>query len=470
MITPTTMPSPPITIKPLERPFDVTFPGKTASGEDIPPIPGSKSLTNRALLLAALAKGTSTLTGVLFSDDTRVMMKALQDLGFTLDIDEPNHTVTVQGQGGNIPAKQANLFLGNAGTAMRFLTAACSLGEPGSTYTLDGIPRMRERPIGELVKLLVEQLGADIEYLGNEGYPPLRIRAKGLSGGDVHIPDVMSSQYVSALLQVGPCCNNGLTLHFKKSTVSWPYVEMTVQLMCRAFGADIPPYGGEAGHFITVKPVAYKNTSHVIEPDASNASYFLAAAAITGSKVTIKGLGFHSLQGDAMFGRLILQEELGAECSSDDTTTTIRGTNRLMGDKNIPLNDMPDMAQTLGVIALVADGPVKIENVGNLRVKETDRMAAMQTELTKLGAKVTVEGDDITITPPPGGKITPAAIDTYDDHRMAMAFSVIGLAQPGVTINDPDCVNKTFPDFFKYLEYLRQPPAPGSPPQDQPKG
>lgn len=448
------MPSPPITIQPLERPFDVTFPDPR---KGVPPIPGSKSLTNRALLLAALADGKSTLTGVLFSDDTRVMMKALQDLGFKLEIDEPNTTVTVHGQGGVIPNPTADLHLGNAGTAMRFLTAACCLGKPGSVYTLDGIPRMRERPIGELVEPL-RQLGANIEYLGNEGYPPLRITACGLAGNAVSIPDVMSSQYVSALLQIGPYLKNGLTLNFQKSTVSWPYVVMTMNLMCITFSADIPLYGGEQGHSITVKPQKYRCTNYLIEPDASNASYFLAAAAITGSRVSIKGLGFKSLQGDAAFDRLILGEELGAECLPDNASTTLRGTGIVSGNKHIPLNDMPDMAQTLGVVTLVADGPITIKNVGNLRVKETDRMAAMQTELTKLGATVTVSGDDITITPPPGNKITPAAIDTYDDHRMAMAFSVIGLAQPGVTINDPDCVNKTFPRFFEYLEYLRQSP------------
>lgn len=448
------MSSPSITIQPLEHPFDITFPDPA---KGIPPIPGSKSLTNRALLLAALAEGTSTLTGVLFSDDTRVMMKALRDLGFVLDIDEPNTTVTVHGQAGAIPNKTADLRLGNAGTAMRFLTAACCLGAPGSVYTLDGIPRMRERPIGELVEPL-RQLGANIEYLGNEGYPPLRIHACGLAGHAVHVPDVMSSQYVSALLQIGPYLNNGLTLHFEKSTVSWPYVVMTMNLMCMIFGVDIPPHGGELGHSITVKPQNYHGADYLVEPDASNASYFLAAAAITRSRIKIKGLGFKSLQGDAYFDRLILGAELGAECLPDNTSTTIRGTGNVWGNKRIPLNDMPDMAQTLGVVALVADGPITIENVGNLRVKETDRMAAMQTELTKLGASVTVNGDDITIVPPPGNRITSAAIDTYDDHRMAMAFSVIGLAQPGVTINDPDCVNKTFPDFFKYLDYLRQPP------------
>jgi 3-phosphoshikimate 1-carboxyvinyltransferase len=447
------MPTAPITIQPIDRPFDVTFPDVERG---IPPIPGSKSLTNRALLLAALAKGTSKLTGVLFSDDTRVMMKALKDLGFTLDIDEPNTTVTVHGQGGRIPAKKADLHLGNAGTAMRFLTAACCLGEPGSVYTLDGVPRMRERPIGELVEPLRE-LGANIEYLGEEGYPPLRIHAKGLRGGDIHIPNVISSQYVSALLQVGPYCGNGLALHFKESTVSWPYVEMTAKLMCTGFDADIPPYGGKAGHYIAVNPKAYKRTQYAVEPDASNASYFLAAAAILGCEVTITGIGFHSLQGDAMFGSQILTD-LGAECSTNNESTTIKGAMTIRGNKHMPLNDMPDMAQTLGIVALFADGPITIANVGNLRVKETDRMAAMQTELTKLGAHVTVHGDDITINPPPGGKITPAAIDTYDDHRMAMAFAVIGLAQPGITINDPDCVNKTFPEFFKYLDYLRQPP------------
>lgn len=446
------MPSPPITIQPLERPFDITFPDPSRG---IPPIPGSKSLTNRALLLAALADGTSKLTGVLFSDDTRVMMKALQDLGFVLDIDEPNTTVTVHGQAGTIPNQQADLYLGNAGTAMRFLTAACCLGTPGSVYTLDGIPRMRERPIGELVEPL-RQLGANIEYLGKEGYPPLRITACGLASNQLTLKPTLSSQFISALLQISPCLTNGLTINFDGPVTSEPYVRMTLRLM-QLFDAnadanqDMTSASGKAG--------GYKPFDYVIEPDASNASYFLAAAAaVQGSRCTVKHLGTTSLQGDVTFVNEL--GVMGGEVNLSDTQSSL-STSRASHLRGLSkdLNHIPDAAMTIATLAVLAEGPTTIRNVGNWRVKETDRMAAMQTEVTKLGATVTVNGDDITITPPPGGKITPAAIDTYDDHRMAMAFSVIGLAQPGVTINDPDCVNKTFPDFFKYLQYLRQPPV-----------
>jgi 3-phosphoshikimate 1-carboxyvinyltransferase len=448
------MPSNPLTIQPIEHPFDVTFPDVNAPGGGIPPIPGSKSLTNRALLLAALADGKSTLTGVLFSDDTRVMMKALRDLGFTLDIDEPNTTVTVQGQAGKIPTTKANLHLGNAGTAMRFLTAACCLGEPGSVYTLDGIPRMRERPIGELVEPL-RQLGAKIDYLGNDGFPPLRIHACGLAGGQLKMEPTLSSQFISALLQIGPCLQHGLTIDFKGPLTSEPYVRMTLKLISM-FGADTHDYL-EMNQAV-VNTSGYTGLDYTIEPDASNASYFLAAAsAIPGSQCNIKTLGSQSLQGDIAFGGVLNEMGAAFEVSRSDVCVSSTSSSRLRG-VTLDLNHIPDAAMTIATLAILAQGPTTIRNVGNWRVKETDRMAAMQTELTKLGATVTVLGDDITITPPPNCKIIPAAIDTYDDHRMAMAFAVIGLAQPGVTINDPDCVNKTFPDFFKYLGYLRQPP------------
>ncbi len=463
------MPCPPITIQPLEQPFSVTFPDPR---KEIPAVPGSKSLTNRALLLAALADGKSTLTGVLFSDDSRVMIKALKDLGFALKVDEPNHTVTVHGQAGKIPARQADLHLGNAGTAMRFLTAACCLGEPGSVYTLDGIPRMRERPIGELVEPL-RQLGADIEYLGNEGYPPLRIAACKLKRCELEMKPTLSSQYISALLMAGPYMEYGIKLTFSGPITSKPYIDMTTKLM-RVFGVIsdeaaakpriiLPESSPQLTYSRRLK--GYVPTDYQVEPDASSASYFLAAAAAKpGSTCKISGFGADSLQGDSQ-----LVEVLGYMLHKNDDFdpwnkvnqppfVTISSTSRLRGYMN-DLNHIPDAAMTIATLAVLADGPTTIRNVGNWRVKETDRMAAMQTELTKLGAKVTVDSDDITIEPPTGGKITPAAIDTYDDHRMAMAFSVIGLAQPGVTINDPDCVNKTFPDFFKYLDYLRQNPA-----------
>lgn len=432
-----------LTIAPLPGPFDAT----------IRP-PGSKSLTNRALLLAALAEGTSTLTGVLFSDDTRVMMRALQQLEFTLDIDEANTTVTVEGHGGTIPAQSAELHLGNAGTAMRFLAAACCLGGPG--FFLDGIERMRERPIGQLVDALRE-LGGRIEYCnargrGREGYPPLWIdNFPGLDGGSIRLLPTLSSQYISAILQVAPCTTLGVTIEFEGAITSRPYVEMTLRLMER-FGVTATVAVDYSR--IEIKPSVYHAIDLDIEPDASNASYCLAAAASYGACV-IEGLGNKSLQGDARFAEIL--KHMGARVTVESHRIAV--SHKQLCGIDIDLNAMPDAAMTLATVAVFADGPTTIRNVGNWRVKETDRMAAMKTELQKVGATVEVNGDDITITPPPEGVITnpKEGIDTYDDHRMAMAFSILGLRPggPGITINDPGCVAKTYPGYWEDLEKLR---------------
>jgi len=417
--------------------------------------PGSKSLTNRALLLAALAEGETTLTGVLFADDTNRMLEALQQLGFTLDIDEENHTVTVHGQSGVIPAKQADLNLGNAGTAMRFLAAALCLGE--GTYTLDGIPRMRERPIGELIDPLRE-LGAEIEYLGETGYPPLKINADagpdGFAGGFVTLKPTLSSQFISALLMTGPCTERGVTVSFEGEITSLPYIKMSLKLM-EHFGAE-HAWGGPKNNAVRVTRGQYRARPYTVEPDASNASYFLAAAALVpGSSCTITNLGSESVQGDAEFCDIL--GLMGCNVTQRLTSTTVAAPEQgqLYG-VDVRLHRMPDMAQTLAVIALFAQGPTTIRKVGNLRVKETDRLEALRNELTKLGATVKIKGDTIRIYPPEGNVLTPAAVDTYDDHRMAMAFSIAGLAAPAgtVTINDPDCVNKTYPNFWDDLQKL----------------
>jgi len=425
-----------LTITPVDH-FDVT----------IDDLPGSKSLTNRALLLAALAGGASTLTNVLFADDTRVMMAALGKLGFKLEVDEPSRTVKVHGRGGKIPADDAELILGNAGTAMRFLTAVCCLGQ--GKYQLDGIARMRQRPIAQLVDPL-RTLGAKIEYLGEEGFPPLEIDACGLAGGPVGVCPTISSQYVSALMQVGPYCKNDLMLCFDAQPVSIPYIHMTARLMERFSGKL--QITDDCMCITVEKSSGYHPLDHAVEPDASNASYFLAAAAITPmSTMTVTKLGRESVQGDAAFAHVL--GKMGATVQQDAQQTWIKGPHRLAG-VDVDLNAMPDMAQTLAVVALFAEGPTVIRNVGNLRVKETDRLTALQVELTKLGARVSVEGDDLHIEPPAGNVLSPAAIDTYDDHRMAMAFAVAGMRSEGVTINDPACVNKTFPDYFDYLKRL----------------
>jgi len=430
---------PSLTIQPLAGPF-----------EDTLHPPGSKSLTNRALLIAALADGPSTLSGLLLSDDTRRMLEALTTLGLDVDLDEEHHSATITGLGGKIPAKQATLDLGNAGTAMRPLAAACCLGPRNAKYTLDGIARMRQRPIGELVDPL-RQLGGKIDYLGDDGFPPLEVRGGGLKGGRVELGATLSSQFVTALLLVGPLMRNGLTIAFTDHVTSRPYVELTMGLMNR-FGVQV-----EVDREFTtlrVEPGSYPATRYHVEPDASNATYFLAAAAaIPGSRCTIEGLGQSSLQGDAMFADVLAQ--MGADVDyTDDTITCCALAGSKLQGVDVDLNDMPDAAMTLATLGALAEGDTIIRNIGNWRVKETDRMAAMQTELNKLGCTVTIDGDDLHITPPASGKITPAAIDTYDDHRMAMSFAVIGLPRQGVTINDPACVNKTYPEFFTDLRRL----------------
>jgi 3-phosphoshikimate 1-carboxyvinyltransferase len=414
--------------------------------------PGSKSLTNRAVLLAALSSGRCELTGLLCADDANRMREALIALGIDWQATDPT-TAIITGNGGTFPNADADLFLGNAGTATRFLTAACCLGQ--GTRTIDGIARMRERPIGQLVDPL-RQLGAEITYSGNDGFPPLTIKAGKLNGGNITLQPTLSSQYISALLQIAPYLPGGLTIHFDGQPISIPYITMTLALMHR-FGieADVTP--GFAS--ITVPQGVYKPINLQVEPDASNASYFLAAAAITpGSKCTIEGLGFRSVQGDAGFAEVLQLMGAAVICEPDSITVIAPPAGEKLVGIDIDLNHMPDMAQTLAAVAYFADGPTTIRNVGNLRVKETDRMAAIQVELMKLGATVDIEEDDIIITPPVDPMVRAdesVTIHTYDDHRMAMSFAVIGLRKPGVVLEDPTCVNKTFPDFYDYLQLLR---------------
>jgi 3-phosphoshikimate 1-carboxyvinyltransferase len=412
--------------------------------------PGSKSLTNRALLLAALGTGESTLLRPLLADDTYRMLEALAALGFAPRVDQDGQSVRLAGKGGRIPAPEAALKLGNAGTAYRFLTAACCLGS--GSYTLDGVERMRQRPVAQLIDGL-RAIGGGIDYLGADGFPPLRVRGGGgLRGGELAMPPTLSSQYISALLQIAPCCRQGLSIYFDGPVVSRPYVEMTLALMLE-FGVEVEV--DEDLSRVHVYPGQYRGRELTIEPDASNASYFLAAAAITPtSSCTIEGLGHDSSQGDVGFADLL--GRMGARVEWGANTITVTGPARAGALRGIDadLNAMPDMAQTLAAVALFAEGTTAIRNVGNLRLKETDRIAALDRELTKLGATVRVEQDDILVTPPLDGKVRAATIDTYDDHRMAMSFAVVGLRAPGVVIRDPGCVNKTFPGFFEYLERL----------------
>ncbi len=411
--------------------------------------PGSKSLTNRALVLAALASGTSKLTNVLFADDTRVMLDGLAKLGFTLDIDEPNHVVTVHGQAGKIPAAGAEIFCGNSGTTIRFLTALSALGK--GEFTLDGIARMRQRPIGALVGMM-KHLGVRTSFAPEaEGFPPVTVLADGLPGGIVRYGAEASSQFLSALLMVAPYARNEVRVDLEPNQTSWPYVAMTMQLMDR-FGVTCElirdPDTGEPRKLIVPQHV-YAPHDYTIEPDASNASYFLGLAAIhPGSKVTIEGLGKRSLQGDVAFADVL--HDMGAGLIFGPDFITVTGGKALHGIE-VDLSNMPDTAQTFAVVALFAKGQTVIRGLHTLKVKETDRLAALQTELTKLGAEVEIEDGSVLVIDPPE-KLKVAHIDTYDDHRMAMSFALAGTNSAGVTIKDVECVNKTYPGYFTDLE------------------
>ncbi|MDB5329969.1 MAG: aroA [Phycisphaerales bacterium] len=411
--------------------------------------PGSKSLTNRALVLAALGRGVSELSNVLFADDTLVMLENLGRLGFSPEIDRTAHVVRIEGRGGEIPADSAELFCGNSGTTIRFLTALCSVGR--GTFTLDGIPRMRQRPIGPLVDLL-RNFAVRISYDKAEGFPPVTVHADRLPGGRGRFGSSTSSQFLSAVLQVAPYARHEVRVDLDSPQTSWPYVAMTMRLMDE-FG-HTPELirdrdTGEPKQIIISSGV-YSATKYAIEPDASNASYFLAAAAIhPGATLTVEGLGKRSLQGDVGFADVL--RRMGAGVTVGPDFITIAGPAALEGI-DVNLAAMPDTAQTLAVTALFARGETTIRGLHTLRVKETDRIAALAAELAKLGADVSVEGDDLTIVPPE--TIRPASIATYDDHRMAMSFALAGTKSKGVVIQDPACVNKTYPNYFDDLAKL----------------
>ena len=406
-------------------------------------VPGSKSITNRALLIAALADGPSTLTGALFSDDTRYMAAALNQLGIQVVGDEIAASFTVQGGAGVIPATSADLFVGNSGTSMRFLAAAVALGH--GTYRLDGVPRMRERPIQPLLEAL-NQLGADAVSEAGNGCPPVRIVAGGLRGGQATMAGNLSSQYLTGLLMAAPYAREGVTISIEGELVSTPYIEITVDVM-DAFGveAEIDTEGWRRFHVAPGQ--RYRGRIYHIEPDASNASYFFAAAAITGGEVRVEGLGIDALQGDLDFVDVL--EAMGAEVAMSEGETVVRGPrDGVLRGGDFDFSAIPDTAQTLAAIAPFADGPVTIRGIAHNRLKETDRIAAVARELRKLGQEVEELPDGMTIHPRP---IIPADIETYDDHRMAMSFGVLALRAPGVRILDPECVAKTFPDYFDRL-------------------
>jgi 3-phosphoshikimate 1-carboxyvinyltransferase len=405
--------------------------------------PGSKSITNRALACAALAEGTSVLTGALDSDDTRVMIAALVQLGIAIATDEARQKLTVTGCGGKIPHDRAKLFVGNSGTTVRFLTPLVALGQ--GTYTLDGVPRMRERPIQDLLDALA-QLGVTAQCdLGNR-CPPVTISARGLRGGKVTIRGDISSQFLSGLLMAAPYAAGPLEIALSGNLVSQPYVRMTLGVM-RAFNVDVPE--GDLTRFTVPAPGGYVGQTYEIEPDASAASYFWGAAAITGGEITVRGLDQHSLQGDVAFCDCLAK--MGCAVTYGKGTTTVQGG--ILHGIEVNMNAISDTVPTLAAVALFAEGPTTIRGVEHIRHKETDRIAAVATELRKLGATVEEYTDGLKVIP---GPFRGASIDTYDDHRMAMSFALVGLKQPGVIINDPGCTSKTYPRFFEDLESLRR--------------
>ena len=402
--------------------------------------PGSKSLTNRALIMAALASGSTTLTGVLESDDTRVMVDSLRRLGLSVEHDVAACSMTVVGCGGKPPASQADLWLENSGTSIRFLTALCALGE--GTYRLDGNARMRERPIRDLVESLT-LLGVDLTCELGTACPPVVVRAKGLQGGKTSIAGNVSSQFLSGLLMAAPYARQGLEIHVTGELVSQPYVDMTLGVMAQ-FGVTV----GILDHNVYRVPnQKYRATQYAIEPDASAASYFFGIAAITGGSITVEGLSSYALQGDVAFVEAL--EQMGCRVESTETSITVHG-GPLKGI-DIDMNAISDTAQTLAVVALFADGPTTIRNVGHMRHKETDRLAALVTEFRRMGVSAHETADGLTINP---GPIQPAIIETYDDHRMAMSFAMAGLKVPGIGIANPGCTAKTYPHFFSDLERL----------------
>ena len=420
-----------IEIQPISKPIDATI-----------QVPGSKSYTNRALVVAAMASGVSTLTGALFSDDTRYMSAGLRKLGVEIDADEKRATFAVHGNGGEIPVSGAELYIGNSGTTSRSLTAYVSLGH--GRFVIDGDEPMRHgRPIADLLDAL-RQIGVSARTQFENGHLPVIIEAAGLTGGKTRLDVSKSSQFLTALLLIAPYAKNGMEIEVLGDR-TMPYIDITRSVMA-AFGVQIISedykfFGIEGGQ-------QYQPRVYAIEPDASNASYFFAAAALTGGRVTVQHLNLDSAQGDLEF--VYILEQMGCQITVSGTGITVTGPRQLKGI-DVDMRTISDTSLTLAAIAPFADGKVSIRNIEHTRWQETDRIHAMVTELRKLGVPVVEHRDGLEISPAP---IKPAAIDTYEDHRVAMAFSLVGLKTSGVRINDPECVSKTFPDYFQVLREL----------------
>ncbi|AXL51649.1 3-phosphoshikimate 1-carboxyvinyltransferase [Paraburkholderia caffeinilytica] len=417
-------------------------------------LPGSKSISNRVLLLAALAEGETTITNLLDSDDTRVMLDALEKLGVRLK--REGDTCVVTGTRGAFTARTADLFLGNAGTAVRPLTAALAVN--GGNYRIHGVPRMHERPIGDLVDGL-RQIGAKVDYEENEGYPPLRIRPAQITAeAPIRVRGDVSSQFLTSLLMTLPLLRTGSGVSIVQvdgELISKPYIEITIKLMER-FGIKVERH--EWHRFVVPAGQRYQSPGTImVEGDASSASYFLAAGALGGGPLRVEGVGRSSIQGDVGFADALIK--MGANLQMGDDWIEVRGVGNDHGKLDpidMDFNLIPDAAMTIAVAALFADGTTTLRNIASWRVKETDRIAAMAAELRKVGAKVQ-EGEDFLVVTPPEKLIPNASIDTYDDHRMAMCFSLVSLGGVPIRINDPKCVGKTFPDYFERFTALAQP-------------
>jgi 3-phosphoshikimate 1-carboxyvinyltransferase len=432
-------------VEPIEGPLDAAV-----------SVPGSKSLTNRALVCAALADGVSAIEGALVADDTETMASALRALGAGI-APGPNGRegegaaapagLTVTGTGGVLAPGPLDLDLRLSGTSSRFLLPVVALGR--GRYRLDGRPPLRARPMGPVLAA-IEALGARVEPHGSAGHLPVTVVAPGhLIGGQLDVPGDTSSQYVSGLLLAAPYFDEGLRARVTTRLVGRPFVEMTVAVMA-AFGAGVAATD-DAGHpAYTVRPGRYHGTAYRVEPDASAASYFLAAVAICGGQVTVEGLGEGSLQGDARFADVLAA--MGATVERSARATTVIGPAHLSGLGDIDLSAMPDMAQTLAAVAVFADGPTRVRGIGFIRGHETDRIAATVRELRRCGVDAWEEPDGFMVHP---GIPRPGRVRTYDDHRMAMSFALLGLRVPGIEIEDPDCVVKTFPGYWERLEGLR---------------
>jgi 3-phosphoshikimate 1-carboxyvinyltransferase len=416
-------------ITPLKKPPDATI-----------RVPGSKSVTNRALIIAALAEGHSRIFNPLFSDDSFWLMNALVSLGIGVSADKEKGEVYVSGQSGEIEASGVDLFVGNAGTVARFLPPVLALGR--GPYTVDGVPRMRERPVSDLVDAM-RQLGASVDYAGEDGRFPLTIKGGGIRGGEARFSASRSSQFVSGLLMAAPYAEAPVTL-YPEGRKQWPYVGITAALM-RAFGVEV----ARANCRFAVDPAFYTAQDYEVEPDASGASYFMAAAAVTGGRVRIPGLGSSSPQGDLRFAEVL--RDMGCRVEIAAHTTEVTGPDRLQGVE-VDMNAFSDTMITLSAIAPFAQGPTTIKNVAHTRLQETDRLRAVETELNRLGICTQTTLSSIRIIP---GKIRPGVVQTYGDHRMAMAFAITGLVASGIRLGDPECVSKTFPGYFGTLEALR---------------